>query len=312
MSYKSFLDKNFFGPDTENPCFIAESPALKDLFGIVKNLSQTSSPVLIQGEKGVGKRSYAFQIFLNSESGNSDDKKFYILTPENFSMSRAMELPASYLFFRHIETFSPGLQKQILDFLKENFQRKLGIKTIFSTVCGLDELVECSSFNPELYARISSFTIRIPPLRERKEDLLSLSEYYLNFYRNQFGKKSLNFSESAEKAVLSYRWPGNAAEMKCVIKRACLLEEEKSISSKNLFLTSVNEENGLLSNTLLDLISPEPNEDLSLKNAINTFKKAYIFKIMEENGWNQTRASKVLDIQRTYLTKLIGELDIKK
>lgn len=312
MSYKSFLDKNFFGLDTENPCFIAESPALKDLFGIVKNLSQTSSPVLIQGEKGVGKTAYALQIFLNSESANCQGRKFYVLTPENFNMSKALELEGSFLFFRHIESFSSKLQAEILDFLKENFQRKLGIKTIFSTVCGLEEEVEKSSFNSELYARISSFTIRIPPLRERKEDLISLSEHYLHFYRAKNGKNDLNFSESAEKAILSYRWAGNVSELKCVIQRACLLEEDKNISYRSLFLTSANENNEPLKNTLLDLISAEKKEDLSLKTAINSFKKAYIFKIMEENGWNQTRASMVLDIQRTYLTKLIGQLDIKK
>lgn len=313
LSFKSFLDKNFFGPDTENPCFVAASPAMKDLSGIIKNLSVSSSPVLIQGERGSGKTLYAFQIFLNSETSSG----FYIVNPDNFDLEKAVKLSGSTLFFRHIEEFSSELQSEIYEFLKLNVQNKLGIKTIFSSVSLLDSLVESNQFSRELFMRLNSFPIRIKPLRERKEDIASLSEMYLSLYKKKWGKKELQFSKKSEEFLLNYTWPGNVSELRTVIERAVILEEEEVLSSKNLFVSgSAKAENSFAGNSLEEsvntVVSAEEKEDLSLKTGLNSFKRKYIKMILEQNDWNQTKASKVLDIQRTYLTRLIGELDIRR
>ena len=99
----------------------------------------------------------------------------------------------------------------------------------------------------------------------------------------------------------NYFWPGNIAELKNAVERAFIVGEPPYIKTSNMALGS---EGGLP--------SVETGEDKTLKTAVNAFKKAYVTKILEENNWNQTKAAKVLGIQRTYVIRLIDELQIRK
>jgi len=107
-----------------------------------------------------------------------------------------------------------------------------------------------------------------------------------------------DFSEEAINAMLTYDWPGNVRELENCIERACVLGKNKWIQREDLFLKTGPD------------AAEKNHTDRNLKTAINVFKAYFIRKVLEENNWNQTEASKALDIQRTYLSRLIKELDI--
>lgn len=320
MSAESFVKKHFFELKAENPCFVAESPAMKDLYGIAKKLSESVSPVLIQGGRGTGKEAFARQIHLssmeaNGESAlnatNSNRKSFFCVQGSSFKGLWEEDVKAfsgNTLFIRHIEDVPLPLQDEVLVLLKRNVSEKLGIKFIASSVQSLESLCEKGMFLPELYSRISMFPLRLPLLKDRKEDLLPLAESFLSFFAQRHGKNITAISSEAEKSLLAYSWPGNALELKTVIERAVLLEEGSVLCSRSLFLPEVG------CSSVSEIISSgmEGQDDKTLKTALDTFKKLYITSILEENNWNQTKTSKVLDIQRTYLARLVGELNIRK
>jgi Nif-specific regulatory protein len=105
------------------------------------------------------------------------------------------------------------------------------------------------------------------------------------------------FSEDALQAMLTYSWPGNVRELENCIERACVLGQDKRIEEGDLFLKKTN------------LVEKE--EICDLKTAIDSFKAQFIKRALEENRWNQTATAKILDIQRTYLSKLIKDLEIE-
>jgi len=139
----------------------------------------------------------------------------------------------------------------------------------------------------------------IPPLRQRIDDIPDLADFFMKKFRREVKKDFLGFSENAMTAILSYSWPGNIRELENTIERACVIGKPPYIREEDLLLNIRT--------------MPDNNEgDKSLKSVLNLFKKHYIQKILAENDWNQTVASQVLDIQRTYLSRLIKELEIKE
>jgi Nif-specific regulatory protein len=105
------------------------------------------------------------------------------------------------------------------------------------------------------------------------------------------------FSQDALEAMLSYSWPGNVRELQNSIERACVIAKNRLIGQSDLFLKHENDSSGEVT-------------ERNLKNAVNLFKGNFIRRVLEENNWNQTEASRALAIQRTYLSRLIKELSI--
>ena len=144
--------------------------------------------------------------------------------------------------------------------------------------------------------------IILPPLRDRKEDIPDLANYFLQKFNHELKKSIKGFTDEAMEILKNYYWPGNVRELQNVIERSVVLCKRDTITRKDLYLG--NEPS--ISKTF-DL---EPV--YSLKDAINNFKKEYIIKVLEKSGWKQTKASQLLKIQRTYLSRLINELNISK
>jgi len=162
-------------------------------------------------------------------------------------------------------------------------------------------MVEKGEFRSDLYYRINVLPIYIPPLRQRPEDIPELALFFLKRYQEEIKKQFDGFSSEALEFMLSYAWPGNVRELENSIERACVIGKGNLIQKEDLFMRTSSE-------------SVEPDEEGSrnLKNAVNSFKVHFIQKVLEENNWNQTEAAKALDIQRTYLSRLIKELFIKE
>ena len=280
-----------------NETLVAFSPVTKDLIEIVKKTAVTNSPVLFYGERGSGRKTFAN---FSYQVGNRTDKSFFY-----FDCKRAGEydlekvfISNGTVFFDSVEFLDKNDQKILLEAIKT----KVDVKILVSTSLDLNNLVQKGEFLEELFFRLNVFPVRIPPLRTRTEDIVPIAEFFIHKYSALYVKNISGLSDASKVLLESYSWPGNLNELDCVIERAVLLSDEGLIPADNLFLKTVND-------SVSDCVHPE---DKTLKNAVNTFKRNYLIKILEECGWNQTKAGNVLGIQRTYVSRLMNELHIRE
>ena len=176
-------------------------------------------------------------------------------------------------------------------------------------------MVRRGQFREDLYFRLNVLPIRVPPLRARKEDILPIASSFLQKYSVETGREYSGFSERAVKAMEEYRWPGNIRELENAVARACIIGNPPVIQSGDLRLTlgetGVSFREQEASELASVVASGQESADRTLKTALNVFKRAYLIKILEECSWNQTRAGRILDIQRTYVSRLMNELNIR-
>ncbi len=308
--------------------FIAESPVLKDIKKMVEGLYSVSSPILIVGESGTGKEVLAE--YIHSKSSRASYPLVKIKCALNNS-SLEEELFGKYpnaiekawkgtLFIDSITDMPLHIQGKLQTILQQKkFYRNgtaelipVDIRLITSSNTDIEDLVKKHLFREDLYYRINVLPINLPPLRRRKEDIKALSMYFLEKYSVENQKKFSGFSSSAMKKLQLYSWPNNIRELSNVIECACIREVPPII--KNIDIRNVKDSNIYIDESIE---SPQlnimPNKvDRSLKNAVNVFKKQYLEQILKETDWNQTETAKILKVQRTYVSKLIMELGIKR
>lgn len=308
--------------------FIGESKAIEDKLQIAYKAAETNSTVLIQGESGVGKELFAEQIHLKS---NRRDKPFIRVNcaafPENlleselfghikgaFTGAHANRIgrfelaDGGTIFLDEIGDLPLALQVKILRVIQNKTFEKVGsndsmtvdVRIIVATNKDIEKEVQEKRFRADLFYRLNVLPIYIPPLRERKEDIPALAEYFLSKFKRETKKQIKDFANEAMELLLSYSWPGNVRELENAIERSVVFTMDEYIKPGALIINSGSFD----------------DEDIykgkDLKQAINLFKKHFISKILKDNNWKQTESSKVLGIQRTYLSRLIKELDIKR
>ena len=175
-------------------------------------------------------------------------------------------------------------------------------------------MVSAGTFREDLFFRLNVLPIRIPSLRARKEDILPLAVNFLRKSSLEVGKEYSGFSREAILAMEEYKWPGNIRELENAVARACIIGNPPFIQSADLRL-SVDEYIGAedIEGNISEMagVIADDGTDRSLKTALDRFKRSYLIKVLEECNWNQTKASKILDIQRTYVSKLMNELNIR-
>lgn len=280
--------------------FIAVSPVTKDLLEIVKKASANSSPILLMGELGCGKKAFARIIHKNCK--NSSLPFFYYNCKSEVLLNlEKVSLENGCIFFEEIECLSSELQRELLKLIKN----KADVKIVASTVKSLSDFVQKGVFLEELFFRLNVFPVRIPSLKVRKEDIIPLAEHFLNVFSKRYSKIITGFSEGSVKLLSDYTWPGNILELKDVISRSVLLCHFNEITTEDLHISCD------VSADDMETFAVSSKKDKSLKSAINGFKRQYLLKILDECGWNQTKAGKVLKIQRTYVSRLMNELKIR-
>lgn len=277
--------------------FIAVSPATKDLLDICRNAAAVSSPVLLTGELGTGKKVFGRYIH-NNCAGNLLPLFCYSsrTSPDVDFNKVSMEYGA--LFIEDVEFLSMAHQKELLDLILQ----KRGIKIVASTKEDLSVFVQSGRFIEDLFFRLNVFPIRVPPLRVRKEDIVPLAEKFLKDFALKYGKIIQGFSTDAVSELQKYWWPGNILELRDVVSRAVLVCRDSVIHKNDLRLFEASIDCEAVNGT---------SEDKSLKTALNEFKRNYVLKILDECAWNQTKAGKMLGIQRTYVSRLMNELHIR-
>jgi Nif-specific regulatory protein len=214
------------------------------------------------------------------------------------------------IFLDEIGELSYSVQSKLLRVLQDRIIQRVGgttskqvdVRLIAATNKNLYEEVKQNRFREDLFFRLNVFPIFIPPLRERKEDISLLANFFLKKFNEELKKNIKNFSNEAINILNGYYWPGNVRELQNVVERSVVLCKDEIISRKDIYLGDET-----ISVRDLDV---EPI--ISLKEAINDFKRNYIIRVLEKTGWKQTKASSILKIQRTYLSRLISELKISK
>ncbi len=242
---------------------IGKSGAIQKIFDLVEKVAQSKATVLITGESGTGKELIAKAIHFN---GNRKNYPFVSINcgamPENllesellghekgaFTSADSLKLGLmesankGSFFFDEVGEAPLSIQVKLLRVLQENEIMRLGgtksipvdLRIIAATNSNLSELVEKKSFREDLYYRLNVIPIHLPPLRERKEDIPDLVEFFLNKYNARHNKTYINgIDPDALKVFEWYPWPGNVRELENVIERAVVLETEERIRKTSL------------------------------------------------------------------------------
>ncbi|MDR2759947.1 MAG: sigma 54-interacting transcriptional regulator [Spirochaetaceae bacterium] len=306
---------------------IAKSPVTLEKIELIDRIAKTDSSVLILGESGVGKEIFAEQIHLRSPRNKEPFIRVNcaalpegLLESELFGhvkgafthalgnrRGRFEMADGGTIFLDEIGDLPLSLQAKLLRVIQEKTFEKVGsdisqrvnVRILAATNKDIDGLVKTGEFRSDLYYRLNVLPFYIPPLRQRPEDIPELAAFFLKKCIRTIKKQFEGFSDEAMEAMLSYSWPGNVRELENCIERACVIGKPPRIQRDVLFLNN---------ETSSSEYGAGGNRDL--KRAINIFKAHFIKKILKENHWNQTETAKALDIQRTYLSRLIKELDI--
>jgi two-component system NtrC family response regulator len=245
--------------------FIAESPAIKQVLEMASKVAKTDASVLLLGESGVGKEEFAKFIHNNS---NRKDKPFVAINmsaiPENLVESELFgyekgaftdavnqkiglfeSANGGTLFLDEIAEMPYHLQAKLLRVLQEKEMFRLGgtkpikldIRIVSATNKNLKDFIKEGKFREDLFYRLNTIPINIPSLRERKDDIIPISEMVLKKVINEYSLEEKTLSKEAINELLDYEWPGNVRELISVIERAAILSD-KEIKVKDLFLES--------------------------------------------------------------------------
>jgi Nif-specific regulatory protein len=289
-------------------------------------VAKTDSSVLILGESGVGKEIIAEQIHLRSirsrkpfvrvncaalpegllESELFGHVKGAFTSAVNSRQGRFELADKGTIFLDEIGDLPLALQAKLLRVIQEKTFEKVGsdnsqtvnVRILAATNKDIETQVKKGQFRSDLYYRLNVLPIYIPPLRQRPEDIPHLARFFLSKFMKETKKQFEGFSEEAMEEMLTYSWPGNIRELENSVERACVIGKNKWIGSADMFLKQPAQS------------GESETGGRNLKKAVNAFKSNFIRKVLEENNWNQTESAKILDIQRTYLSKLVKELDI--
>ncbi len=299
---------------------IGRSEQFKNVLNLAEKVASANTSVLILGENGTGKELIARYIHRLSPRR---DKPFIavscaaipstLLESELFGYEKGAFTGALTLhkgrfelanqgtiFLDEIGDMLPETQSKLLRVLQEKeFERlggtktiKVDVRVIAATNQNLEEKIKQKLFREDLFYRLNVFPIYIPPLRDRKDDIIIIAEHYLSYYSKQMNKDIKKFSDEVIERMINYPWPGNVRELQNVIERAVVLTNSDTIKSDALMLPS-------------EPIELPLTYDKSLKEAIDEFKMKYIKETIKKCGGNQRKASKILKIQPTYLSRLL-------
>lgn len=307
----------------EKSIFITKNKELLNLFSQIENISSTDCPVLIEGETGTGKEVMAKIIHENSERKtkpfipiNCSAIPANLFESELFGYEKNAFTGASErkkglielanggtLFLDEIGELPMELQAKLLRFLEEKALRRIGglnyipvdVRIISATNRNLKEEIDKGNFRRDLYYRLCVVNFKIPPLRERKEDILPISEHFLQIFNVQFNKNIKSFTERAKEILLNYHWPGNVRELRNIIERAVILTKGEHITEKELPLeVRYNFEIKVLNDS--GELNIMPLEEL---------EKYHIKLALEKTGGNVSKAAKLLGISRFALQRRI-------
>ena len=338
LEHRSVVGANFYLRRTQDLIYrfddiIGDSAELRQVLDIVRKVAGSNASVLIGGETGTGKELIAGAIHYNSQRM---DKPFIkvncaaiqdtLLESELFGhekgaftgadkqrVGRFEQANFGTIFLDEIADMSPSTQAKVLRVLQEQeFERVGGTKTIrvdvrviSATNKDLQQEIAGKRFRDDLYYRLNVVNIHIPPIRERRNDILPLARYFLRRFAGELSKKITDFSPDAERALRSYNWPGNIRELRNTIERAVLLSEQDMIQRVDLALSAVP-----AGGVPEDAIVPEAGEGGDEASTLAEMEKRLILDALDKNNWVQKEAARYLGISRRVMHYKIQKFGI--
>jgi len=292
--------------------FIGKSEEVRSIKRLIKKVAPSDSTVLILGENGTGKELLAKEIhnrsdrkdevFIQVDMGAVSDTLFEselfghvkgAFTDARKDRAGRFEIASGgTLFLDEIGNLTPGLQAKLLGVIQNRELTRLGsnkpvkvdVRIICATNKDLLKMIEENSFREDLYYRINTIEILVPPLRERKDDIRLLADYFLDEFREKYSKKDIFFSRSFIEYLTEQDWPGNVRQLRSSIEKAVLISESRIIKP-----------GGGISNKVPSVAVTE--DVLSLKE----IEKEIVLEVLERNDGNIKKTAEELGISRSTL-----------
>jgi two-component system response regulator HydG len=302
---------------TERPT-IGKSQKIRQVFALVDKVAETDSTILISGESGTGKELIAREIHL--KSGRADGPFVSIncgalpetlLESELFGHVRGSFTGAvrdkdglfavaksGTFFLDEVGETSPTIQVKLLRVLQEREiipvggvkSIKVDVRLIAATNADLEKDVETGKFRADLFYRLNVIPLRVPPLRERKDDIPLLVEHFLKAHSETSGKPMKTISAEAFDVLMRYSWPGNVRELENAIERAVILQEGRVIMLEDL-PEKPRSRGGDRSESVVSVTNL----------TLDQLEKEYLLKVLQETGWHKKRAASILGINASTL-----------
>ena len=301
--------------ETRSGAIVGKSPAIRQLFTLIEKAAQTDITVLIFGESGTGKELVARAIHEKSRRADASlvaidcavlpdtlvESELFGYEKGAFTgavgrkMGRFEAANSGTLFLDEIGNLPLAVQQKLLRFLEERSIERLGgkdtlkvdVRLITATNVSLEEAIKAKKFRDDLYYRLNVFSITIPPLRERRDDVPMLVEHFVERFSREQHKSKLKVSPKALEALARHEWPGNVRELRNVMERAVLLAD-KEVTMEHL-PSSFQRVGG----------ATFPSKDGLLgvgRKASAEAERTLLMKTLDQLRWNKTRVAKYLKI----------------
>ena len=314
---------------------IAESPGMREVLNFVRRVAASeATTILLEGENGTGKdlvaKTLHYQSLRQAEpfiAINCAAIPETLLESELFGYEKGAFTDArsqkrgifeladkGTLFLDEIGEIPLMLQAKLLRVLEEQSFRRLGglkdikldLRVIAATNKNLREAVKEGAFRQDLYFRLNVIQISIPPLRERPEDIVPLTRFYVEHYNRKFKRNIEGVSDGAAKMLISHDWPGNVRELRNAIERAMILEESALITPPSLPISISHPEPGFVPVTV-SVAAEIPSDGLSLEDN----ERGLLARALEKTNGNQTQAARLLRITRDTLRYKMKKFNLR-
>jgi len=307
---------------------IGESPRMKEVYQFLSRVAPTDATVLIHGESGTGKELAARAIHRSSPRSG---KPFVTINcaaiPEGLLESelfghekgsftgaiaqkkgRLEVAHGGVVFLDEIGEMAPLLQVKLLRALQEREFERVGgtrpisvdIRLIAATNRDLEEAVRAGTFRQDLYYRLNVVSLVMPPLRERREDIPMLAEYFVQKYTKKFKTRAKRIAAETISCLVNHEWPGNVRELENAMERALVLSVSDELQPEDL------------PESFLEKNLPAGAPGAKYHNAVKDLKKQLILNALDDAKGNYTDAARLLGVHPNYLHRLIRNLDLRE
>ncbi len=320
---------------------VGEDPAILDVFDRIKKVAETDSTVLITGESGTGKELFAGAIHVQSSRSaqryvtlDCSTLSASLLESELFGHVKGAFTGATHnkqgifgiadrgtLFLDELANLNLETQSKLLRVMESREYKPVGgsrtlktdVRMVAATNRDLSELVGDGSFREDLFYRLNVFPIRIPPLRDRKEDIPRLAYHFLRLFCRQMGKQIEGFSDDALAALIDHRWPGNVRQLRNTVERLVIMADKTFLDRESLAghvqLKSTCDipDPGSIPETLEELKAVKKE---FLENVYGRLEKNFLTRALDDCHGNITHAAKKVGMQRSNFSTLMKKYTI--
>jgi DNA-binding NtrC family response regulator len=319
---------------------IGRSGKMREVYALIQKVAPTDCTVLIFGESGTGKDLTAKAI--HNQSKRHLEKFLAIdistlsstlLESELFGHTKGSFTGATVdkqgvfevanhgtIFLDEIGNLTLETQSRLLRVLQDKeflpvgstTVRRVDVRLVFATNKNLKQLVNNGKFREDLYYRLDVFPIKLPSLRERKEDIPDLVMHFLKKYCSDHGRNLLGIEPEAMEGLVNYHWPGNVRELEHVVERLVILVEEEKVEPMHISAALFRAESTIRS------VIPKNSEELKRlkkqvrESSVQEIEKLFVEESLMRNDWNISRAARDVDMQRSNFQALMKRYGIKK